>query len=354
MSQLIPDRNKKKLPVSRTLLIAVWILGIMGILTWLYLIYYLIFGFKMGTGPNVVPAYAWSINIIKRITGLLLSGSAVYIAYRVQTKAALFYALLIAFFSHWDSVQWLITSDTISAGWYYVYAFEGTVFFALGVKVFQEFPVRLNNADIARAYYGHWAYFIVRPLCWLLIGWRPLFVFIGIQLICLYVFRDDRFTIGSIVPILISFLYMYVQFRKRNVHHRNSFYWTIWFFVCLAFILSCYSYFTIFKIEIRPLLGYILYLMLYLPLVISVIMTVYFSTLVDAQLILRRTVLFASVFFIAMFLFGTIEHLIIHNLSHLFHFDETYITAAFAALIGMLVHPIKERISHWLKRIEKK
>lgn len=354
MSQHTSDRKKSFLPVSRTLLIVVWILGIIGIFTWLYLIYYLIFKFKMGTGPNVVPAYAWSINIVKRIAGLLLSGSAIYIACRVQTKAALFYALLIAFFSHWDSIQWLITSGTVSNNWYYLYAFEGTVFFALGVKVFQEFPAQLKNTDIARAYYGHWTYFIVRPLCWLLVSWRSLFIFIAIQLIFLYFFPDDRFTIGSIVPILTSFMYMYVQFRKRDIHHRNSLYWIIWFFVCLIFILSCYSYFTIFKIEIPPLLAYILYLMLYLPLIISVTMTVYFSALIDAQLILRRTVIFTSVFFIVMFLFGTIEHLIIHNLSHLFHFNETYITAAFAALIGMLVHPIKEKISHWLKRIEKK
>lgn len=354
MSQLVPDRNTKKSSVSPILRIVVWVIGIIGILTWLYLIYYIIFKFKMGTEPSIVPAFAWSVNIIKRIAGLLLSCSAIYIGYRVRTRAALYYALLIASFSQWDSVQWLITSGTISTGWYSLFTFEGIIFCAISVKVFQEFPARLKNADIARAYYGRRIYFLVRPLCWLLIKWRSLFVFVAIQLICLYLFPYDQLSIGALFPILTLLLYTYVQFRKRDVRHRNSLYWTIWFWVCIAFILSCYSYFSIFSIEIPPLLGYLLYLLLYLPLIVSVTMTVYFSELLDAQLILRRTVLFTSVFFISMFLFGTIEHLIIHNLSHLFHFNETYITAAFAALIGMLVHPIKEKLSHWLKRIEKK
>lgn len=341
--------------VPRVLPPIVWSLIVLSTIIWLYLIYYLIFKFKMGTGPEVVPAFAWSINVIKRVAGLLISISAIYVLVQSRTRSSFYYALFIVFISAWDSIRWLVTSNTLSENWYYVYSLAGIICFVITVRMSQEFPSHINVANIARVYYKsrYWK-FMTRPLCWLLKSYRTWIFFLLVQLASFALSPNSMFTIGSAIPLFFAICYIVVQLRTTSAHSKNQLYWIIWVLFCIFFIITCTSYFSMFGINMSPLLGYILHLLGYLPLIFAIVITVFFSDLLDARLILRKTLLYGLLFLFIMFLFGTVEHLIIHELSHQFHFNEVYIASAFAAGIGMLVHPVKEKLTHWLKKIDKK
>ena len=84
------------------------------------------------------------------------------------------------------------------------------------------------------------------------------------------------------------------------------------------------------------------------------VMSVFFSDLLDAKLILQKTVILGIVIFLFTFFFGIAEHFVIHQLSHYFHLEDVYVTSTFACIMGMFFHPLKEKLNHWMKHFDNK
>ncbi len=340
--------------IPKILIPLVWLIAGIGISIWLYLTYFLVFKFQTNKSLPFDLIYC----IVRNITFLIISISGIYLLSRASlTRASFYFALFISIYSQRDGLFWLIKSESLPDFWMHLFNIEFVASIVLLIKCLQEFPTHLSSNKILKVHYINKRFhFLIAPTLWLLKGNRIWFVFFPLGLTIKYFDNNVIIQIYTLLILCLSLFYIRVQHKSCNAAQAKKLYWIIWALLCFIFV----AFFNIFVAldlydlstsPYLPFIKFIIEMLQHFSLIFAVIMTIFFSDLLDSALILRATILYGFLFFIITLLFGMGEHFIIHNISHYFHFNDSYLLSGFAGFTGMLIHPIKEKMEHYIKRI---
>ncbi len=227
------------------------------------------------------------------------------------------------------------------------------------IKFCQEFPLHLNKQHIVSALaHRRFGPRLIRPLSWLLKMQNLLVFFLPLFFVISWLVPGLTFLIrgwmNGVIFLTVGFCYIFIQINCSSRKQLQPLYWWLW-----ALLINFLYYLYIIINQLLQLglpdeIWRILFTLALISIIICVLMTVYFTDLLDAALVLRKTFLYGSLLLILLTFFGTMEHYVFHHLAHWLHLKNTVITSIFSAITGMLFHPLKEKLSHWIKHFEKK
>ena len=352
MRKIIVRKQKSTIHVPKALPFLIWGLALAGTILWLYLIYYVLFIFKMPKNDPFI-GLAWTSNIVRRLTYLTFSVSGIYILIKAgYTRATLYFALLFTYVSASSGYGWLLHNGTLPQNWSAVVGVLFTVQIVIMVRSAQEFPGRLTSANISIAYRHYPMKAFAPVLSWLMRGYRTWLIFLPLGLVVYYLTPVSM--IFDAIGFCFGLAYLFAQLRTHNTMFKRPLYWMLWVGSLHLFWRLLLVSAQLFGLPISNLLNLSADIALNLSLLFAFVMSVYFSDLLDAKLILQKTVIFSVVVFLFTFVFGVAEHLFIHQLSHYFHLADVYVSSTFACIMGMFFHPLKEKLTHWMKHFDHK
>lgn len=337
--------------VSLSVLLFIWLQGIAGIIGWIYIVADFIHGSSILYDTPVL----FADFIVRSITFLFASVTGIYIITKSsRTRTSLIYALVIIAWSNVEALFAFNLNDALGVAGPYIYDFEYALLFVIGVRMAQEFPAHLVPAHIAHVYYRSGARFMVRPLAWLLKGNRTWLIIFPSAMALLLSGQTAMVKLYSIFLISLFLLYTAAQHRICNPRQVRLLYWVIWSAVCQFFISLCKFLLILYHIKDGGEIAMILTMAGCFTLLMSTVMIVYFSDMLDAGLILRKTLSYGLLFFIVTSAFGSLEHYVIHNISSWLHLNDVYVVSLFAGITGLCVHPLKKKLERLSKFIIKK
>ena len=221
------------------------------------------------------------------------------------------------------------------------------------IRMLQESPVQLTSQMVNGVYKPRgFSKLPAVMLNWLLKGYNLWFVLFPFGYI-FHVFVPAN-VVYEIVYISLALLYLFVHIRSNYTISKRPLYWILWALVLQLFWVLTVQCFILFDASMNAVIFYISDSILNLSLLFAFVMSVYFSDLLDPQLILKKTIIYGIIIFLFTFLFGTTEHFIIHQLSHYLHIESVYISSTFACLMGMCFHPLKEKLTHLINHSGRK
>jgi hypothetical protein len=227
------------------------------------------------------------------------------------------------------------------------------------IKFSQEFPLHLNQQHVVHALaHRQFGRRLIKPLTWLLKLQNLLSFFIPLFFVVLWLVPSINFIIrGWIITAIMLIAGLYYTFIQINCGSRKQLqplYWWLWAML-INFLYYLYIIINqLFQLGLPDEIWRILFTVALISIIICCLMAVYFTDLLDAGLVLRKTFLYASLILILLAFFGSMEHYLFHHLAHWLHLKNTVITSIFSAITGMLFHPLKEKLTHWIKHFEKR
>jgi len=290
-------------------------------------------------------------------TYTFLAFSMVWIMFKAhKTRAMLYFVLVIE----------LLVLSGIANQLYVLGFFDGYLYFqsalalAFGlplIKLVQEFPLHLSRQNIIRAAtHKRFRYGLIGPLVWLLkiknqlLSLLPLFLVIAWLLPGLsYEVRTWIILVGC---VSVSIGYVLVQIDGSSHKKLQPLYWWLWSLLITALFYLYMVAAQLLQLNLPIEIWQIFFTISLASIIVCCLMTVYFTDLLDAALVLRKTLLYGSLLFILLTLFGSMEHFGVDRLADWLNVNNTLISSVFAGLTGMLFHPLKQKLSHWMKRFE--
>jgi hypothetical protein len=100
-------------------------------------------------------------------------------------------------------------------------------------------------------------------------------------------------------------------------------------------------------------LGPFLNVPFYLVVTVSFIMTIFFAKATDARLVIKKTILYSILLLTGLLIFGTIEHFLIHILSHALHVESSILNSILGGGVALLLRPLHHKTEHWLNHFNK-
>ncbi len=337
--------------ISLAVLFFIWLQGIAAFISWIYLIADFIHGSSVLYNTPIL----FADFIVRSITFLFAAITGIYIITKSsRTRTSLIYSLVIIAWSNVEALFAFNLNGSLGLAGHYLYDFEYALLFVIGVRMAQEFPAHLVPAHIAHVYYRTHARFMVRPLAWLLKGNRTWLIIFPSAMALLLSGQTAMVKLYSVFLISLFLLYVAAQHRICNPRQVRLLYWVIWSAVCQFFISLCKFLLILYHIKDGGEIAMILTMAGCFTLLMATVMIVYFSDMLDAGLILRKTLSYGFLFFIITSAFGSLEHYVIHNISHWLHLNDVYVVSLFAGITGLCVHPLKKKLEHLSKVIIKK
>lgn len=349
MRNFVAARQKSATNVPPVLPYIVLVLSLVGIVCWLYLIYYLIFVFQM---PPEFPqkVMSWIANISRRVAFLSVSVSGIYILAKAKyTKATMFFALFFTYNSLQLAFYYFIFNGLLPVKWWIFNNYiVSPLNLILAIRAVQEFPSHLTATQISLVFKK---YYLQKPfiavLSWLAKGYRTWLIFFSLGILGI---KFSLFSTYTIICVVVCIGYLLVQLRVTDDHAKKPLYWLMWYAILVIFneFLIYYLYYWVKVQEASPFsLGYDA--LLNFSLLFAVLMTVFFSDLLNAKLFLQKTVVFGTIVFIFLFAFSFVEHFVVHWLAEFLQIHNIYVSSTFACIMGMFFQPMKKRLKKWVR-----
>lgn len=335
----------------RASILFLWLQGITGITIWLFLFYQFI-----KTDGLYKNAWDSTSFIIHGITFSFMAITGMYILiWSRKSTPSIYYALFILVWANTEGLHFVNDTNAFATAAQYLYNIEYALLFVTGIKLAQEFPYHLDTKNIARVYHRtKGGRLIMRPLIWMLQKNRTWILILPVSLVL--TFTADRLYVKlySVLLICLFLAYIWGQHLYINIKKAMLLYWVIWAAVCQLFVSLFYFLVLLYGVNNLNYIEDVLNIVGCLSAMVATAMVVYFSDLLDSGLILRKTLLYGVLFFIITIIFGAFEHFVIHNLSHWLRLNDVYVISIFSGILGMGIHPLKEKIEHGIKHFDKK
>jgi len=347
---------------SVVLVYLLWVLGVLCLCTYIYIDARLIYIDNRLT-RNLPPLKERGIfYIISRITHLLtmtfLAFSLIWTLFKAhKSRAVIYFVLVLELFVLSGIAEQLYIMEIFNRYPDFIASFVAVIGIFL-IKLFQEFPLHLTKQDINLALaHRRFGRRLIRPLSWLLkmqyccLIFLPLFL--GIACLATGLNFLIRMWLISAIAITVGSCYVYIQINCSSRKQLQPLYWWLW--VLLMYLLYyLYSIIThLLNLGLPDEIWMILFTIALISIIISCLMTMYFTDILDATLVLHKTFLYGSLLMILLTFFGSMEHYAIDNLAQWLHLENNVISSIFAGLTGLLFHPLKEKLSHWIKHFQK-
>jgi hypothetical protein len=161
--------------------------------------------------------------------------------------------------------------------------------------------------------------------------------------------------VSGLINIMILFtglVYFRISFYFAGSENRNRLAWVLWglittigMYIVQLFLWLLYPELLLLRITAD----------IFNKLVIcfSFIMCVFFSRGTDARFVVRKTLIYGAIFLAGLFVFGAIEHYVIHMISHALHIQSSILNSCLGAAIALMIRPLHHKVEVWLGKLEK-
>jgi hypothetical protein len=157
----------------------------------------------------------------------------------------------------------------------------------------------------------------------------------------------------NIVILAVGLIYFRISYHFAGKENQNKLSWLLWGLICTIvlyivdlFLAFFYPEFLKGRMVVVTMIDWIIYT--------SFIMAIFFSGSTDAGLIVRKTMLYSMAFLLALFIFGVLEHWVIHSIAHALHIQSSILNSAVGAAVALLIRPIHHQLEHRLSFLQKK
>jgi|GEM_PF-1231702 len=260
--------------------------------------------------------------------------------------------LLFAGFLSLISIDWLMQfirlmdTELMPYSWLVIAnAVTGTVY----IKALQSFPRQISKHDIISVFpknkiaagYLNWA---IKDYTWL--------IFPIILTGCSWLKMDD--SLSDALVSINALLCMYVNFKKSSALERNKILWLFWGVVTFSFLLIIHLIFFLSATELSGIVRLSFNASLMLVLIVSLVMSLFFSDTFDTGVLIRRTLVDGFIFIIIVLIYNTIEHYFLHWLSHELEISDVILSSLLSGIFVLAFSPIHHKLMGFLeKRIKK-
>jgi hypothetical protein len=151
--------------------------------------------------------------------------------------------------------------------------------------------------------------------------------------------------------LLTGLVYFRISYHFSGPQNQNRLTWLLW---GLVGTIALYAV-QLFLLLLYPDMVYLrvgVYVLTSLVVCLSFIFFIFFSGSTDARIVMRKTILYSAVFLSGLFLFGAVEHYVIHVLAHALHVQSSFLSSCLGAAIALLARPLHHRVEHWLDHWE--
>ena len=265
-----------------------------------------------------------------------------------QQKGAMLFAIFLSLLSADWSIQFLrlMNADWIPLIWLIVFNGLASVVY---IKSLQSFPREITKQDIRSVFpknkiasgYINWA---IKDYTWLVFP-----IIIGGFT---YLNISDR--VNDLFVLLTALLCMYVNYKSSSPIGKNKILWLFWGLIAFTF-LSLIQFILYYSTpEIPPIVRLIFNALMMFALLLSLVMSLFFSNTFDTGILLRRTIVDGFLFIIIILLYNTVEHYLLHWLSEKLEISDGLISSFLSGIFVLAFSPLHHKLMRFLERKVKK
>lgn len=285
------------------------------------------------------------INVFSNI---LIAFFSLIIPLRTRAlKGVLLFGLFLSLFSQNFALTDIVL---INNSWIYFglatlnKCLTGTVF----VKALQSFPQQLTEQDIGHMFpraniFGRFIKWTLKEYTWFLF---PLIILAGSLL---SVFAGINLPVNFAI-LIVGFLCLFVNYKRSPTSGKSKILWLFWGILANILIVLIELSLNFFNGGETETLHNIVIMLQAIVLVLSLIMSLFFSDTFNTGAIITRTIADSSVFILIVIIYNTSEHYFLHWLSHELHLSDVLISSMLSGVFVMLFSPVHHRLMHFLER----
>lgn len=279
---------------------------------------------------------------IRVLTWISLALMAFLIIIRSKSANTIYLALFLACycgvteFSVYDNV-WING----------VHTFASIITGVLFILSMQYFPVKITAAHIEAVIRPRWLRWYLRVLLRPLNRWTYLIAILTCLVIIEYL--EPSLVLGDLFILVTGFAYLLINYRLTSGISHARILWLFWgltmYILITAIYMVVYMYST--PSETAQLS---LFISFELVLLFSFVMSFFFADAFDTGIFVRKTAVNAVLFLLVVFAYNTLEHYVLHWISHTLHLSNAIISSVASGFIVLCISPLHHRLTHFLNK----
>lgn len=265
-----------------------------------------------------------------------------------QQKGVMLFALFLSLIS----IDWLMQSlrlmntDGIPFIWLLITnAITGTVY----IKAFQSFPRQMVKEDSISVFpknkiasgYINWA---IKDYTWLMF---PI-ILVGLSLLNINGYLIDLFV------LITGLLCLYVNYKTSSALEKNKILWIFWGLISFTFLMIIQSILYFSTAELSLTVRLLFNAFRVLVLILSLVMSLFFSNTFDTGILIRRTLVDGFLFIIIVLIYNTVEHYFLHWLSHELEISNVILSSLLSGIFVLAFSPLHHKLMSYLEKKVKK
>lgn len=235
---------------------------------------------------------------------------------------------------YWGHAFWI----SISGG------LAGTLY----IKSLQSFPREITASNI-NSVFPHLK--LIRGFArWTLKGYT--WIFFPIVITSGYYFSETPVWSGlvDIFIMLSAFFSLYVNYKNSTLSERNKILWLFWGLVSYTFLFIINMIIGSFYPGDVRIFKFIMTTISHFLLLISLVMSLFFSNAFDTGYLIRRTIVDGTIFILIILIYNTLEHYFLHWLSETLHLSNVLISSFMSGFFVLIFTPIHHKLMNFAKR----
>jgi hypothetical protein len=265
-----------------------------------------------------------------------------------QQKGVMLFALFLSLISMDWVIQFirLMNVDSIPLEWLLITnALTGTVY----IKSLQSFPRQITKQDIQSVFpknkiasgYINQA---IKDYTWLVF---PL-ILVGFTLLNI----NDK--LNDLFVLLTALMCMYVNYKKSSSIERNKILWLFWGLIAFTFLAIIQTILYFGTTEISLIVRMLFSISMTFVLLLSLVMSLFFSNTFDTGILIRRTLVDGLLFIVIVLIYNTVEHYILHWLSHKLEISDVLLSSLLSGIFVLAFSPLHHKFMSLLEKKVKK
>ena len=281
---------------------------------------------------------------VQTLTWLSLAVMAILISIRSKSVSAYYLAIFLACFcavtefSRFPGILWidvLIMLASIATGVLFILSMQYFPISVTKVKVASALRVRFLRWYLAALLRPRnlWTYFVAVLLIFALLE----FVVEGIS------------NVANFLILLTGFGYLFINYRLTSGVANARILWLFW---GLAMYILASAIETVVFMYSPPgeAAHLIVYMLTTLILLFSFVMSFFFADAFDTGIFVRKTAVNAILFLLVVFAYNTLEHYVLHWISHTLHLSNAITASLASGFIVLCISPLHHRLTHFLTK----
>ena len=275
-------------------------------------------------------------------TNITLAVIAIVIVLKSANKNAYYLALALAMFTLVGTIP--LSYDPLI---YIAGSVLSTATGCMFIFSMQHFPVSVTDGKINRAIRWSWLKGYLKTFLRAKVFWTGMVATLLILSALEYFIRqNDPFS--TLLILFTGFAYLYVNFRTTSGIEHSRILWLFWGLA--MYILMNLIYYSLYLYGGDPgeVVRVVIAIIMLLILFFSFVMSLFFANTFNTGVFVRRSVVNATLFLLIVFIYNTLEHYVLHWISHTLHVSDVIVSSMLSGVLVLLIAPLHHRLTHYL------